>query len=214
MDWAWYNVASTITACMATHFVMQFRYHQMRTINTEKRVGIFKSRVRERSHPIVQGMNTVFDVPHSRYSDISWAQFEQAGMRVLVNSFEGGVHMASSRDGFRLICFQGHQEYDTVSLLKEYKRDMLLVAQGKLEKAAFPVHYFSSEAMEIIEKFKQNPNPDHFPEDEITPLIENTWRDSARAIIGNWIGKVYQTTNINRHKQYMDGIDPENPLGI
>ncbi len=214
MDWAWDNVASTITACMATHFVMHFRHGQVRTRLPDKRLGVFKSRVRERSHPIVQGMNTVFDVPHSRYSELSWAQFEQAGMRILVNSFEGGVHMAASRDGFRLLCFQGHQEYDTVSLLKEFRRDMLLQAQGQMETVPFPLHYFSSEAMEIIERWKQNPDPENFPESEIIPHIENTWRDSARAIIGNWIGKVYQTTNVDRRLQYMDGIDPENPLGL
>jgi homoserine O-succinyltransferase len=159
-------------------------------------------------------MNTVFDVPHSRYSDLSWDQFRKAGMKILVNSHEGGVHMATSCDGFRLVCFQGHQEYDTVSLLKEYRRDMILVAQGKMKAAPFPLHYFSSEAMEIIERWKDNPDPHQFPEMEITPFIENTWHDSARAIIGNWIGKVYQTTNMDRRKQYMDGIDPENPLGI
>jgi len=31
-----------------------------------------------------------------------------------------GVHLATSADGLRVVFFQGHPEYDTVSLLKEY----------------------------------------------------------------------------------------------
>ena len=213
MDWGWNNVTSTITACMASHAVMQFKYGQRRKALPQKHVGIFKSRVRAREHPLVRGMNTVFDVPHSRHNNISWEQFEQAGMRILVNSFEGGVHMATSADGFRLICFQGHQEYDTISILKEYRRDFTLYLEGKLEqKPPLPAHYFSSEALALLEAYRENPSGE-FPEEAITPYIENTWRDSARAIIGNWIGQVYQTTNIDRRKHFMDGVDADNPLG-
>lgn len=218
MQWSWENVTSTMTACLATHAVMQFKYNQRREKLPQKHVGVYKSRVRQRSHPLVQGMNTVFDVPHSRGNNISWEQFEQAGMRILVNSFEGGVHMATSADGFRLVCFQGHQEYDTLSILKEYRRDLALWRAGKMaEKPHIPDHYFSSEALDIIEAYLKDPrveNAGDLPEDLIAPHIENTWKDSARAIIGNWIGQVYQTTHVDRRKQFMDGIDPENPLGI
>ncbi len=53
-----------------------------------------------------------------------------------------------------------------------------------------------------------------FPEEQITALIENTWTDSARSFLSGWIGHVYQVTNIDPKKQFMDGIDPNNPLGI
>ncbi len=214
MDWSWNNVTSTITACLATHAVMQFKYNQRRIALPQKQVGIYKSRVRQREHPLVEGMNTVFDVPHSRNNDVSWEQFEQAGMRILVNSFEGGVHMATSADGFRLICFQGHQEYDTVSILKEYRRDLGLYNTGKTAQPPnLPEHYFTSEALEMIEDYRHKPQSE-LPEELIAPHIENTWRDSARAIIGNWIGQVYQTTNMDRRKHFMDGINPDNPLEL
>jgi homoserine O-succinyltransferase len=214
MDWSWHNVTSTMTACLASHAVMQFKYGERRQPLTEKHTGIFKSRVRDRAHPLVRGMNTVFDVPHSRHNQITWDQFERSGMRILVNSFEGGVHLATSADGFRIVCFQGHQEYDTVSLLKEFRRDFSLYKSGALkDMPPLPKHYFTSEAMEILEAYIQNPQ-DEFPEEAIAPHIENTWRDSARAIIGNWVGLVYQITHVERTKQFMDGIDPNNPLGL
>ncbi|NOX91520.1 MAG: homoserine O-succinyltransferase, partial [Gammaproteobacteria bacterium] len=34
------------------------------------------------------------------------------------------------------------------------------------------------------------------------------------AMINNWIGHVYQTTNSDRKKRFMEGIDPDDPLGI
>ena len=48
----------------------------------------------------------------------------------------------------------------------------------------------------------------------IEPLLENTWGDTAKAIVNNWLGLVYQTTNLDRCKQYMDGVDPNDPLGL
>lgn len=218
-DWAWENTTSTMTACLATHAVMEFRYGQKRQPLENKRWGVYKSRVRQRNHPIVEGMNTVFDVPHSRWNNISWEQFEAANMRILVNSHEGGVHCATSPDGFRLVCFQGHQEYDTVSLLKEFRRDAELYFKG--ERAVFPPypdHYLSDDAQDLLDKWKAESLKAgeflKFPEEELEPLIENTWRDSAKAIVGNWIGKVYQLTHMDRDKPFMDGVDPNNPLRI
>jgi homoserine O-succinyltransferase len=218
-DWAWENVTSTVTACLATHAVMEFRYGQKRQPLETKRWGVYKSRVRQRMHPIVQGMNTVFDVPHSRWNDISWNQFEAAGMRILVNSHEGGVHCATSPDGFRLVCFQGHQEYDTISLLKEFRRDAELYFKGaRADFPPYPDHYLSYDALVLLNEWKEKSLAAAtflpFPEDEVIELIENTWRDSGRAILGNWIGKVYQLTHMDRKKPFMDGVDPNNPLKL
>jgi homoserine O-succinyltransferase len=44
--------------------------------------------------------------------------------------------------------------------------------------------------------------------------LDITWRDSAKAVFNNWLGKVYQITNEDRTLPFMEGIDPENPLGL
>jgi homoserine O-succinyltransferase/O-acetyltransferase len=75
----------------------------------------------------------MFDVPHSRFNEIGRDQFEAAGLHVLVDSPEAGVHLAVSRDRFRFVFFQGHPEYDTISLLKEYKREVMLFHQRRRE---------------------------------------------------------------------------------
>jgi homoserine O-succinyltransferase len=142
---------------------------------------------------------------------------------VLVESEQGGVHMAASPDQFRLIYFQGHPEYDTSSLLKEYKREVLRFLNGELHQPPpYPEHYFSRDSAQAANRFVQEaeralredkPLPD-FLEREIEPGLDNTWGDTAKAIIANWLGLVYQLTNLDRREQYMAGVDPANPLNI
>lgn len=218
IDWAWDNVTSTLCSCLATHAVMQFRYGQKRVRQPKKVWGVFEHRVTDPRHPLVADVNTRFDVPHSRWNDVSRAQFEAAGLHVLAESEAAGVHLAVSHDGLRTVFFQGHPEYDTVSLLKEYKRDALLAAQGKLpEPPLFPEHYFDTFSRALLNEFgarlgaKAKPE---FPEALLLPHLDNTWHDTAEAVVGNWIGCVYQVTHSERKRPFMDGIDPDNPLGI
>jgi homoserine O-succinyltransferase len=56
--------------------------------------------------------------------------------------------------------------------------------------------------------------PDEFPENVLVDHVDNTWRDTARAVFNNWLGKVYQITNQDRRLPFMKNIDPENPLGL
>ncbi len=53
-----------------------------------------------------------------------------------------------------------------------------------------------------------------FPEELIVKTLGNTWHDATSAIINNWIGCVYQVTHKDVNKPFMDGIDPNNPLGL
>lgn len=223
IDWAMENVTSTLCSCLATHAVMQFRYGQRRIAQPRKIWGVFPHRVVEPRHPLVADVNTRFDVPHSRWNDISRAQFEAAGVRVLVESPEIGVHLATSGDGLRVVFFQGHPEYDTISLLKEYKRDVLLAAHDKLPAyPPFPANYFNRHSRAVLDEYRHRllaaiaagePEP-AFPEALITPQLDITWHDTAEAVVGNWIGCVYQVTHSQRALPFMAGIDPRDPLGL
>jgi homoserine O-succinyltransferase len=180
--------------------------------------GVFEHRVTDKRHPLVADVNTRFDVPHSRWNDVSPAQFAAAGVKVLAESADAGVHLAVSHDGLRTVFFQGHPEYDTVSLLKEYKRDLLLAAAGKLSAfPPFPARYFNRQAQALLSEFGHRYQAGEtlsFPEAHLLPLLDNTWHDTAEAVVGNWIGCVYQVTHRERGLPFMPGIDPNNPLGL
>lgn len=223
IDWGYNNVTSILCSCLATHAVMQFRYQQKRTRLPGKCWGVFSHEVVDRGHPLVNGINTQFDVPHSRFNQITRQQFDDAGLCVLVESKTAGVHLAVSEDLFRIVYFQGHPEYDINSLLKEYKREILLfIDKGRDNYPPFPENYFSLQVQAVLGEYKtdllaalsNNTEAPIFPEKLIQSLLHNTWHDSAEAVINNWIGHVYQTTNNDRKKHFMDGINPNDPLGI
>lgn len=223
IDWAYRNVASTLCSCLATHAVLQFRYGKTRRHMGFKRWGVYSHRVVDRKHPLVAGVNTRFDVPHSRFNDISRAQFEEAGLKVLAESAEADVHLAVSADLFRIVFFQGHPEYDGISLLKEYKREVMLFARGlRPDYPPFPENYFTPQIQAVLDEYKDQliaamatdePVP-VMPESLIVNTLDNTWHDTAEAVINNWIGKVYQITNNDRRLPFMEGVDPDDPLGL
>lgn len=217
MDWAWDNVVSTLSSCLATHAIMEFAYNQKRTPVGMKRWGVYKHRVTDREHLIMRGVNTVFDVPHSRHNQISQEQFDDAGLKVLIADTDAHVHMAVSPDGFRRVMLQGHPEYDMVSLYKEYKREVQNYIDGlRPNYPPTPENYFYGEALErvkIMRRKVENGDPDWVVDDaEMRCLLDNSWADTARSIIGNWTGLVYQLTNVDRHEQFMDDVDPDDPL--
>ncbi len=223
IDWAFENVTSTLCSCLATHAVLQLRHEQQRKPLGFKRWGVYPHRVMERGHPLVHDVNTLFNVPHSRFNEISREQLEQAGLHVLAESEEAGVHLAVSGDGFRIVYHQGHPEYDTISLLKEYKREVQQYEAGKRpDYPPFPDHFFRDREKAILDEYRlhllaaQNSRGalPQFPDSLITERLDNTWHDTAEGIVANWIGLVYQITHHDRKLPFMDGIDPRDPLGI
>jgi homoserine O-succinyltransferase len=133
------------------------------------------------------------------------------------------VHLAVSPDGLRVVYFQGHPEYDTISLLKEYKREVMLYAAGKrADYPPFPDNYFSLRDQAIFDEYRDRLETAMaaraelpvFPEELVVSTLHNTWHDTAEAVVGNWIGLVYQVTNADRKIPFMEGIDPNDPLKL
>ncbi|HXH02064.1 MAG TPA: homoserine O-succinyltransferase [Candidatus Competibacteraceae bacterium] len=222
LAWARENVTSTLCACLATHATVKHFHNIERIPLSAKRWGVYSHKVTDRSHPLVRSINTRFDVPHSRWNEITRPQLEKAGLHVLVESAEAGVHLAVSGDGFRFVYFQGHPEYDRNSLLKEYKREVLRYFSGELENyPPHPEHYFPEPAMTLLEEYRERAMERRdpalaaqFPEEQVLPWIDNTWGDSGKILVNNWLGLVYQVTHRDRRIPFMDGVDPRDPLGL
>ena len=221
LDWAAETVTSTLCSCLATHAVLQSRYQQPRQPQATKTWGVYPHQVVDTTHPLTQQINTRFDVPHSRWNAVTSAQFHAAKLPILVESPDVGVHLATSPDGLRFVLFQGHPEYDTVSLLKEYKREVLrYIACDRGDMPPLIEHYFAPRSQAILAEYIANilaargshKSEPVFPEALLIPALHNTWHDSAQAIISNWIGLVYQLTHDDRQQPFMAGVDPQQPL--
>ena len=220
-DWARQHVTSTMCSCLATHALIEYGYSIKRTHLGFKRWGVYSHRVVDTHHPLVSNINTRFDVPHSRFNEIFREDLEAVGIKVLVDSAEAGVHLAVSEDLLRVVFFQGHPEYDTISLLKEYKREVIRFYEGQSDDyPPMPEHYFHRDLAERFSDYGQRvrkarkvgqPMPD-FIEDQVLQQLDNTWRDTAKAVFNNWLGLIYQITDDDRRNPLMADLDPQNPL--
>ncbi|MEQ9563171.1 MAG: homoserine O-succinyltransferase, partial [Woeseiaceae bacterium] len=186
-----------------------------------KKWGVYSHRIARNDHPLMRDINTRFDAPHSRFNEVRKEDLEDAGVVVLAESADAGVHLAVSPDRFRIVYFQGHPEYNGNSLLKEYKREVNRYLGGETGvEPPFPENYFSKEAKDIAGRFMADAKSaalagtrgPAFPEAELESLVDNTWGDTGKSIVNNWLGLVYQTTNLDRKLQFMPDVDPEDPL--
>jgi homoserine O-succinyltransferase len=110
-----------------------------------------------------------------------------------------------------------------ISLLKEYKREVNAFVRGQREDyPPFPENYFPLQCQAILNEHRERveaalaagkPVPE-LPEALVSALLDNTWHDSAEAVLNNWLGKVYQVTNSDRRLPFMEGVDPANPLDL
>jgi homoserine O-succinyltransferase len=223
VDWAGKNVTSVLCSCLASHAIVQHLYGIRRRPLGFKRWGVYQHKLTLPRHPLVHNMNSHFDAPHSRFNQIDRDQLEACGLQVLAESDEAGVHLAVSPDHFRFVFFQGHPEYDGISLLKEYRREVTLwYTGGRPDYPPFPENYLRPQVKAILNEYRmqleqakaEGAGLPEFPEQLLLPLLPNTWRDTAKSLVNNWIGKVYQITNTERALPFMDGVDPDNPLGM
>lgn len=220
VEWANDNVASTLCSCLATHALLRHFCDIHRVRLPAKKWGVYSHRVCT-DHPLLRNINTKFDVPHSRFNDISRGQIEEAGLTVLAESESAGVHMATSPDGLRVVYFQGHPEYDFNSLFKEYKRELVRFTRDELSQPPpHPENYIDTHTNELVDQYTttviQGKSADtplaKSLEQQIDDRLHNTWGDTGKAVFNNWLGLVYQLTNVDRNKQYMDGVNPKDPL--
>ena len=223
IGWAQENVTSVLCSCLATHALVKYLYGIERQPLPGKRWGVYSHKIAPNGHPLLRGINTRFDVPHSRYNEVTREQMEARGLKILVASPAGDVHVATSPDQFRLVFFQGHPEYDFNSLLKEYKREVMRYVTG--ERTDYPPHpenYFEGEAaaiadayqVEVLQALARGKTVPDFPESAIINHLDNTWGDTGKALFNNWLGLVYQLTDIDRKIPFSAGIDPNDPLGL
>lgn len=206
ISWAEREVTSILCSCLATHALLKSLYGIDRRPLANKRWGVYRHRCARNDHALLRNINTRFDVPHSRHNEITRAQMEEAGLTVLIESMEGDVHLAVSPDGLRFVFLQGHPEYDSNSLFKEYKREILRYHQGERPDAPpLPENYMDQEVAALAGQFP-------LPEQAIEAALDNTWGDTGKAVFNNWLGLVYRLTHLDRHKPFVDGVDPKNPL--
>lgn len=196
--WANANVPTIFCSCLATHGILKI-FHGIERIRCkpDKRWGVFMHQVTQEKHPLMDGMPSYFNEPRSHVFEMTSSQVEPHGVRILTFSEEANFDFAVSEDGFKWVFSQGHPEYDAVSLLKEYKREVVRYKKSeRIEYPEFPANYLPASARKILEQFRADlhramehkKDSPEFPESAILPLIKNTWSEHGRILFRNWLG--------------------------
>lgn len=196
VDWASHNTISSVWSCLAAHAAGQYADGIVRERLAGKLSGVFECDLTG-DHPIFADMAQRWRVPHSRLNDLSDAALLGSGYRVLSRSAAAGADtFVKEQDGGSLfVLFQGHPEYDTDSLLREYRRDVGRFLRGEAGSYPHaPQNYFGSAATFLANDFRTRaeggPHGDlvgEFPMRTLHAGIENTWHLDAIAVYRNWI---------------------------
>jgi homoserine O-succinyltransferase/O-acetyltransferase len=194
VDWADRNSRSTVWSCLAAHAAVQHLDGIRRRRLDDKRFGVFEC-ARTCEHPLTAGAAQGHRMPHSRWNDLREDELSARGYEILTRSAEAGVDAFVRQQNSLFLFFQGHPEYETVSLMLEYRRDIRRFLRQERESfPACPRGYFDEEALAAIAQLRDralaDPRAsliDEFPTAKFASTLTNTWRPSAVALYRNWL---------------------------
>ena len=193
--WAKQDIQSTVCSCLATHAAAKVFYGVDREHLSQKCWGVFEHEVVAPNHVLMSDVELNLAMCHSRFNDVSAQALAAHGAEILINSPHAGVQCAID-EKLGMLYFQGHPEYDDISLLKEYKREIArYLFQQREDYPPVPIGYFSEHALQTAEQFKQlvidaQKQEDllaNFPEEELQAQLQNQWRQASLHIFRNWL---------------------------
>ena len=197
IEWADARTASSLWSCLAAHAaVLHLHGIERRPLET-KLSGVF-SCATDMQYPLLNGLPSRVMTPHSRWNGLRKIDLLAHGYDVLSDSPEAGVDMFALQRRTRFVFLQGHPEYETDSLLREYRRDVGRYLRGETQHyPAEPVDYFSAEAAAVLRAFRRrsatNRDPklfDVFPNVASPFAITNRWQPSTARFFRNWLDSI------------------------
>jgi homoserine O-succinyltransferase len=192
IDWARGNTRSTIWSCLAAHAaVLHLDGIKRRPLPT-KCHGVFDCEA-VTSDPLTQAAPAPLKVSHSRLNEVAEADLARSGYQVLTRSKQAGVDMFVRQYASRFVFFQGHPEYDALSLQREYLRDIgRYLARERETYPAVPVSYFDGPTEDRLARFEKRARHQRHPAlaGELRALnlrADIAAGSAAAALFGNWL---------------------------
>ena len=174
--WARTHVTSTLYICWAAQAGLYYHYGIPKYPLTKKMFGIFPQTPLEPQLPIFRGFDDVFQMPHSRHTELHREDIlAHPDLTLIAESPDCGVSMVMARNG-REFFVTGHLEYAPNTLDNEYKRD-----KDIRDDVDLPKNYYRDD------------------DPAKGPVV--TWRAHANLLYSNWINYyVYQETPYDINK--------------
>jgi homoserine O-succinyltransferase len=194
LEWARTNTHSSVWSCLAAHAAVLHMDGIDRRKSEEKNFGVFDC-ARVCDHPLTRGLPSCFQVPHSRWNGLAEEDLTARGYSILSRIAEDGIDMFVKQEQSLLVFLQGHPEYESDTLLREYRRDAQRYVKG--EAANYPLlprGYFNREAESTLNSLREKAVSLRNAEllNAIAAVTEktkvrNTWQSSASSIYRNWL---------------------------
>jgi homoserine O-succinyltransferase len=155
IDWAAANTRSTIWSCLAAHAAVLhldgIERHRLET----KCSGIFDCD-KTNDNWLTRDVNSPLKIAHSRLNELRESDLVARGYQMLTRSSEAGVDIFARQLHSNFIFFQGHPEYDALSLQREYLRDISRFLGGERDLyPAIPTGYFDTETENKLAAFQK-----------------------------------------------------------
>jgi len=194
IDWAKTNTTSTIWSCLAAHAAVLHLDRIERRRFPAKCSGVFAS-ARAADDPLLDGLRWPLRIFHSRHNDLAEGDLVAGGYRVLTRAPGAGVDIFVKRYQSLFVFFQGHPEYDPMSLRGEYLRDVGRFLNGTQENyPAAPAGYFDRDTAAALDDFhlRALAKPDPAMIAECRAILDRAdvsfdRRGAAGTIFRNWL---------------------------
>lgn len=217
LGWAQENCHATVFSCLAAHAAVLHMDGIRRVKRNDKVFGIFEC-ARVSDHPLTAGIASQFRLPHSRWNGLPEEELTDCGYKVLTRSADAGVDTFVKQQKRLFVFFQGHPEYESDTLLREYRRDVGRYIKGEAPRyPLMPKSYFDEATVEELTalelKALAGRSEDLLPELNAilgNKKIENTWRSSAAGIYRNWLGHICgqkETVLVSKRLRAMAGSE-------
>lgn len=196
VDWADGHTHASIWSCLAAHAAVDHLDGIQRRRLPRKCCGVFEHGVDAR-HWLMRGVSAPLAVPQSRWNELPAEALTAAGYSIISSAPESGANIFVRERASVMVFLQGHPEYESVTLLKEYRRDVDRYLRGEYQHYPdAPGGYFSSEALSILNAFRvqignaPNGAREAFPYAALAATVSNSWRSAAISIYRNWLSSI------------------------
>jgi homoserine O-succinyltransferase len=195
LDWAEGSTISTVLSCLAAHAGVLYSDAIPRHRLRDKQFGVFEYK-KVRDHALTEGVGNGMEIPHSRWNEVRADALTSCGYEVLTQSADAGVDLfVKKKKDSLFVHFQGHPEYSTQTLLKEFRRDIKRFLRRERETyPTMPFGYFDSAAAKLLSEFREcvlaNPSEElfaQFPEAGAAVALQGSWQTSAANVYRNWL---------------------------
>jgi homoserine O-succinyltransferase len=194
LEWAKDHTRSTVWSCLAVHAAVLYMDGISRIRSRDKHFGIFACE-RVTDYALTRNAPQPFLLPHSRWNGLPESALTKHGYTILTRTESGDVDSFLRQQNSLFVFFQGHPEYESNTLLLEYRRDVGRYIRG--ESSAYPLlpkNYFDADTEAALcalhSAATSRPGPQLLA--ELSAILEKAspapaWRSTAACLYRNWL---------------------------